>query len=453
MVSLTFLGAAGTVTGSKFLLEKPGLKLLVDCGLFQGYKQLRLRNRRKLPFAMSDLDGVVLTHAHLDHSGYLPVLAADKYRKPVWCTELTADLCAILLPDAARIQEYDAAHANRSGYSRHAPSEPLYTERDARRALRLLTPCSMNTELEPLPGISLTFRAAGHISGASTVDLCLDGKRIVFSGDLGRYSSPVFPPPDAVNQADYLVLESTYGNRERAPDDPEEVLEAVINRTIRRGGSVIIPSFAVGRAQLLLYHLSRLQENGRIPGVPVYLDSPMAIEATELFCREDKSTRLSAEETRRLCAVARQVASSEESDRIVADNSPKIVLSASGMATGGRVLNYIKRYAPDTRHTLLFAGYQAGGTRGSHLTGGVKDVKIHGAWHPVRAEVLNLDMLSAHADAGEIMKWLSGFSRPPIKTFIVHGEPDASDTLRQRIEDKLGWECYVPEHGERIDLP
>lgn len=452
MVSITFLGAAGTVTGSKFLLETQGLRLLVDCGLFQGYKQLRLRNRKKLPFPISDLDGVILTHAHLDHTGYLPVLAADKYRNPVWCTQLTADLCAILLPDAARIQEYDAAHANRSGYSRHSPSEPLYTERDARRALKLLKPFPMHKEFEPLPGVQLTFRQAGHISGASTADLCIDGKRIVFSGDLGRFNSPVFPPPDPVHQADYLVLESTYGNREHPSDDPEDVLKDVIERTIERGGTVIIPSFAVGRAQLLLHHLSRLQLSGRIPGVPVYLDSPMAIEATELFCRDDKSTRLSAEETRNLCSVARQISSSEESDRIVTDNSPKIVLSASGMATGGRVLNYIKRYAPDPRHTLLFAGYQAGGTRGAHLTGGIKEVKIHGAWHAVRAEVLNLDMLSAHADAGEIMQWLSGFARPPKTTFIVHGEPDASDTLRQRIEEKLGWECHVPEHGEQIHL-
>ncbi len=452
MAQLTFLGAAGTVTGSKFLLETSGARLLVDCGLFQGYKQLRLRNRKALPFRIADLDGVILTHAHLDHTGYLPVLAGAGYRKPVWCTELTDDLCHILLPDAARIQEFDAAHANQGGYSRHNPSEPLFTEKDAKRALKLLVPSPMNTCLEPIPGVGLTFRPAGHIPGASVVDLSIEGMRIVFSGDLGRYTSPVFPPPSSVEEADYLILESTYGNSVHAPDNPEDVLEVVINRTIARGGSVIIPSFAVGRAQLLLHHLSQLSKASRIPAVPLYLDSPMAIEATELMCRKDSGTRLSQEERRDMCAAARLVADVWESDRIVADPSPKIVLSASGMATGGRVLNYLKRYAPDPRHTILFAGYQAGGTRGANLVAGAKEVKIHGAWHPVRAEVLNLSMLSAHADADEIMRWLSGFQRPPAQTFIVHGEPAASDVLRQRIEETLGWNCHVPEHGEQVGL-
>lgn len=452
MASLVFLGAAGTVTGSKFLLESQAGKLLIDCGLFQGYKQLRLRNRKPLPFDVNELDGVVLTHAHLDHSGYLPVLAAAGYRSPVFCTELTAELCHILLPDAARIQEYDAAEANRGGYSRHSPSEPLFTEKDASRALSLLRSHPMDAEIEPIPGVNLRFRPAGHIPGAATVTLDVEDKRIVFSGDLGRYNSPLFPPPDDVQEADYLILESTYGNSTHTSDDPEERLAEIINTTILRGGTVLIPSFAVGRAQLLLYHLSQLKKASAIPDVPIYLDSPMAVEATELICRMDAGTRLSREENRQMCAIARLVSDVKDSNRIVADSSPKIVLSASGMATGGRVLNHLKRCAPDPRNTILFAGFQAGGTRGAHLVAGAAEVKVHGAWHPVRAEVHNLNMLSAHADSDEIMRWLSGFRTPPRCTYIVHGEPDASDQLRQRIEEKLGWACIVPEHGERVEL-
>ena len=452
MASLAFLGGAGTVTGSKFFLESRSGRFLVDCGLFQGYKQLRLRNRKPLPFDINGLDAVVLTHAHLDHSGYLPVLAAAGYRNPVFCTELTAELCHILLPDAARIQEYDAAEANRGGYSRHSPSEPLFTEKDASRALRLLRSHPMDIDLEPIPDVYLRFRPAGHIPGAATVTLGVEGMRIVFSGDLGRYNSPLFPEPDEVQDADYLILESTYGNSTHTRDDPEQRLAEIINATILRGGTVLIPSFAVGRAQLLLYHLSQLKKASAIPDVPIYLDSPMAIEATELICRMDTGTRLSREENRQMCAIARLVSEPKDSSRIVADSSPKIVLSASGMATGGRVLNHLKRCAPDPRNTILFAGFQAGGTRGAHLVAGAREVKIHGAWHPVRAEVQNLNMLSAHADSDEIMRWLSGFRAPPRCTYIVHGEPDASDQLRQRIEEKLGWTCLVPEHGERVEL-
>lgn len=452
MVALSFLGAAGTVTGSKFLLESSVGQVLVDCGLFQGYKQLRLRNRKGLPFKLSDLSGVILTHAHLDHSGYLPVLAAQGFRNPVWCTELTADLCGILLPDAARIQEFDAAHANRSGYSRHNPSEPLYKEKDARRALRLLSPIRMHQPTELIPGMTVLFRPAGHIPGAATVEISADGCCVVFSGDLGRYNSPVFPPPDPVGAADYLIIESTYGGSLHSKDEPELVLEQVVARTVARGGSVIIPSFAVGRAQLLLYHLSRLRKTGRIPNIPIYLDSPMAIEATELMCRTKAGSALAADDVNEMCGIAHLINDSADSEKIVADSSPKIVLSASGMATGGRVLNYLKRYLPEPRNTILFAGYQAGGTRGAHLVAGAKEVKIHGGWHAVRAEVLNLSMLSAHADADEIMRWASGFQNPPKKTFVVHGEPDSSDTLRQRLEEQLGWNVHVPEHGERVQL-
>lgn len=452
MFSVGFFGATGTVTGSRFLVETGHARLLVDCGLFQGYKQLRLRNWNRPPFDPASLDAVILTHAHLDHSGYLPVLVNDGFKGPILCTGLTRDLCEILLPDAGRIQEFDAEHANRGGYARHQPAKPLFTERDSLRALRLFETRAFISAHEITPDVRLSFHEAGHILGASIVRLETGGKSLTFSGDLGRYNSPVMRPPAHVPDTDYLVVESTYGNAVHPDEDPEAVLERVIQATVQRGGSVIIPSFAVGRAQSLLFHLHRLRKAGRIPEIPIYLDSPMAINATNLFCGQGSGSLLSQDEAREVCAVAQYVSDSSESERIVADNRSKIVISASGMATGGRVLNYLKRYAPDPCNTILFAGFQAGGTRGARMVAGVDKIKIHGAWHRVRAEVANLSMLSAHADADEIMRWLSGFSAAPRKTFVVHGEPDASDTLRQRIQEELGWDCIVPEFGETVRL-
>ena len=452
MTSLSFLGGTGTVTGSRFLLEAGQSKLLVDCGLFQGYKQLRLKNRQPPGFDPNDLEAVVLTHAHLDHSGFLPALVKQGFSNSVFCTELTRELCDILLPDAARIQESDAEHANREGFSRHHPAEPLYTERDARRVLKRFKTFRFDEEQTLPGGQKLKFLRAGHILGAAIVQLDIAGVRITFSGDLGRYNCPLMLPPECVQSSDYLVVESTYGNAVHPDVDPEDLLEDVICRTVARGGTVVIPSFAVGRAQSLLYHLSRLRESGRIPFVPVYLDSPMAIDASDLFCRQDGGSRLSKEEARAACSVAEYIRDGELSRSIIADPTSKIVLSASGMATGGRVLNYLKRYAPDPNSTILFAGYQAGGTRGAHMLAGADQIKIHGAWHKVRAEVLNLHMLSAHADANEIMRWLSGFEAAPRKTFVVHGEPDASDALRHRIQEELGWDCEVPEQGQRVGL-
>lgn len=452
MTFLSFLGGTGTVTGSKFLVETEGSSLLVDCGLFQGYKQLRLKNRQALPFTPSDLEAVILTHAHLDHSGYLPLLVRDGYRKPVISTALTRDLCEILLPDAGRIQEADARQANRGGYTRHHPAEPLYTERDALRALRFFETKAFGEEHVLGSGVRMRFLEAGHIPGAAILQLEAGGRKITFSGDLGRFNSPLMRPPQYVAEADYLLVESTYGNSVHPDQDPEDLLEDVITRTVQRGGTVIVPSFAVGRAQLLLFHLSRLREAGRIPPVPVYLDSPMAINASELFCRQDGGSRLTQAEARAACSVADYVSDSAASEALVANSAAKIVISASGMATGGRVLNHLKRCLPDPRNTVLFSGFQAGGTRGAHMLAGAKEIKIHGAWHRVRAEVLNLNMLSAHADSNELMRWLSGFKRPPRQTFIVHGEPDASDALRHRIQEELGWNCRVPEPGERVEL-
>lgn len=449
---ITFLGGVGTVTGSKYLLESEGKRFLVDCGLFQGYKQLRLRNRKPLPIDPSDIDFVLLTHAHIDHSGYLPLLVRKGFRGPIHCTESTRALCDILLPDSAHLQEREADYANRKGFSRHHPALPLYTMRDAEDCLGLFRTHAFSDPLDLGSGLAVTFFEAGHILGASSVLLETPRNKVAFSGDLGRYGTPLMHDPTPIREADYLLVESTYGNREHGEANPEDVLESVINRTAERGGTVVIPSFAVGRAQTLLFHISRLRQSERIPPLPVYLDSPMAINVTDLFVRHAHDHKLTHAEAKAACEIATYTRDSEESKELDTDPAPKIIISASGMATGGRVLHHLKRYAPDARNTILFAGYQAGGTRGAAMLGGATSIKIHGAYHPVKAEVQALHMLSAHADSNEIMRWLGEFTRPPKTTFIVHGEPDAADALRLRIDEELGWDCIVPEHGETQDL-
>lgn len=449
-LALTCHGAAGTVTGSKYLVEAGRGRLLVDCGLFQGFKQLRLRNWAPFPVDAHGLDSVILTHAHLDHSGALPLLARAGYAGPVYATPATTELCGLLLPDSGRLQEQDADYANRHGFSRHHPALPLYTEADALAALRLFRPVPFDKRLDLREGCSFAFRPAGHILGAAMVELTGAGGRILFSGDLGRPNSPTTPPPAAIDAADWLIVESTYGDRRHEATDPGAALAEIITRTAARGGTVLIPAFAVGRAQTLLYHLHRLKRERRIPDLPVFLDSPMAVDASEIFCRYRDG--LSPAEWRSVCRDADYVRGVAESKALSVNPMPKIIVSASGMATGGRVLHHLKTLAPDPRHAILFAGYQAGGTRGAAMTAGAASVKIHGDHVPVRAEVRTLSMLSAHADADEIMAWLKGFASPPREVFVTHGEPAAADTLRRRIEEELGWKARVPEHGERVPL-
>ncbi len=449
---LSFLGAAGTVTGSKYLVENVDHRLLIDCGLFQGYKALRLRNWARFAVDPRRIDAVLLTHAHLDHSGYLPLLVRKGYSGPVFCSASTADLCQILLPDSAHLQEQDAAFANRHSFSKHKPALPLYTQEDAIQALKRLRPIAFEQQQDLPGGASAYLRRTGHILGAGSIELDWDGTRIVFSGDLGRYNDPTMVDPAPVKHADYLIVESTYGDRRHEAQDPEDALAEIIARTIQRGGTVVIPAFAVGRAQSLLFHLHHLKVSRRLPDVPIFLDSPMAIAASEIFCRHLADQRLTARECRDACGVARYVQSGEESKALTANPAPKIIVSASGMATGGRVLHHLKHYAPNAKNTIFFAGFQAGGTRGAAMVGGADRIKIHGEYVPVRAEVKNLEMLSAHADADEIMRWLKGFKSPPRTTFITHGEPSASDALRHRIKEELGWTCVVPDHGQEVEL-
>ncbi|HZD26144.1 MAG TPA: MBL fold metallo-hydrolase [Alphaproteobacteria bacterium] len=450
---LSFLGAAGTVTGSKYLIDTGEHRLLVDCGLFQGFKTLRLKNWAPLPVRPESIDTVVLTHAHIDHSGYLPLLARHGFRGKVICTDATFDLCKVLLPDSGFLQERDAEFANKHGFSKHRPALPLYTELDAQVALKHFTPVTFDEDVSLPGGLTARFRRGGHILGAAIVELWNERRRIVFSGDLGRPDNPVMPDPTPIPAADYLVVESTYGDRRHPTDDPEALLAKVVNRTAGRGGTVLIPAFAVGRSQLILYHLHRLKQAGRIPAdLPVYLDSPMAIDASEIFRRHPEDHRLSAQEATAVCRTARYVHTAEESKVLDQRRMPMVLISASGMATGGRVLHHLKHFAPDRRATILFTGFQAGGTRGASLVGGAQRVKIHGDYVPVRAEVLNLTMLSAHADADEIMGWLRHFEVPPRRCFVTHGEPPAADALRHRIEEELGWPCLVPEQGQRVGL-
>ncbi len=451
-VKLTFLGGVGTVTGSKYLLEGDGLRVLVDCGLFQGYKQLRLRNWAPLPVDPARIDAVILTHAHLDHSGYLPLLVKNGFKGPIISTKGTRDLCEILLPDSGFLQEKDAEFANRHGFSKHHPALPLYTKQDAERSLARFKPVAFDQDHDVLGKLKVNFRGAGHILGAAIVEMVWGGRKIVFSGDLGRYGAATMIDPTPIRQADYLLVESTYGNRLHDKQDPEDVLADLINTTAHRGGTVVIPAFAVGRAQTLLFHLNRLKQTQRIPDLPIFLDSPMAIKASEVFCSHLGEHRLTAEECNWSCNTARYVREVEESKELDMNRMPKVIISASGMATGGRVLHHLKHYAPDHRNTILFAGFQAGGTRGDAITSGAESVKIHGGQVPIRAQVENLHMLSAHGDADEIMRWLRNFERAPDLTFITHGEPDAADAMRYRIESELSWTCTVPDYREEIVL-
>jgi metallo-beta-lactamase family protein len=450
-MNLQFLGGAGTVTGSKTLVAEGGRQLLVDCGLFQGYKNLRLLNWEALPFDARKLDAVVLTHAHLDHSGALPLLVKQGYRGPIFATPSTIDVCRILLPDSARLQEEDAEYNNRHQRSKHKTALPLYTVEDADRALGQLVPVPFEEQIEAA-GFRIRLRPAGHIVGASSVELATDTTTLLFSGDLGRPDDPIMRPPSPIARADYVVLESTYGNRLHDAQDVQLVLGEIVNRTVSRHGIVLIPAFAVGRAQEVLYAIYRLKKQGDIPDLPVYLNSPMAIDMTEIYQRYRSEHRLSIDDCQGMCRVAKMVSTVEDSRDLVAQRKPAIIVSASGMATGGRVLHHLQALAPDARNTIVFAGFQAGGTRGGRMVAGERSIRIFGAPVAVNAEVVSLSGMSAHADAEQIMQWLGTAATAPKCVYLNHGEPDAADALRQRIEQTLGWPAVVPRLGQSVAL-
>ncbi|MBA4208225.1 MAG: MBL fold metallo-hydrolase [Parvibaculum sp.] len=452
MLTLTSLGGAGTVTGSKHLLTNGDRRILIDCGLFQGLKSLRELNWGPLLVTPTSIDAVVLTHAHLDHSGYLPKLVRDGFRGRIYATAATRDVAELILKDSGFLNEKDADYANRKGFSKHKPALPLYGVLDAERAMEFFSTVPFDKAVQLPGGATLTFRHAGHILGAASADIEWAGRRIAFSGDLGRYGDPMLPDPAPVPEADYIVVESTYGNRIHDPADTTEVLGEIVERTVKRGGTVVIPAFAVGRAQSVLYHLWKLKTAGRLSNIPIYLDSPMAIDATDLLHAHSEDHRLTHDECTAICRIATYTRDVEASKEITASPWPKVVISASGMATGGRVLHHLKSFATDPKHTILFSGYQAAGTRGRAMVQGAREIKIHGQWVPVRAEIDDLSMLSAHADANELMSWLASFERGPSRVFIVHGENEASAALRVRIDRELGWNATAPRQDQVFDL-
>jgi len=465
--ALTFLGAARTVTGSKHLLQAHGRQVLIDAGLFQGLKVLRERNWQQLPVKASTIEAAVLTHAHLDHCGYLPRLVSQGFRGRVFCTPATAELARIVMTDAAKLQEEDAERANRKGYTRHKPALPLFTTEDADRAMTLLQPVGYERPVPLAPGLTVDFINAGHLLGSSYARVRLEasGRTVLFGGDLGRYERPVLPDPDPVDEADVLLLESTYGNRIHTPDDNGARVAQLINEAAERGGRLIMPAFALGRVEEILYWIQRLEEERRIPVLPVYVDSPMASSVlaiyrarlqeldAEIAAGTGNGHRLAARRTCAFCTTNLKVVTSIRESRDLQESpTPAIVISSSGMATGGRVLHHLARALPDPRNTVLFVGFQAAGTRGRLLLDGAKFTRIHGVDVPVAAHIAALDAMSAHADANEILRWLRQFKRPPGLTCLVHGEPEPMDALKARIEKELGWTVRTPGHQERIEI-
>lgn len=451
-MQIQFIGATGTVTGSKYLLRAENKNFLVDCGLFQGLKVLRLRNRAPLPVDPKSIEAVILTHAHLDHSGYIPLLVKNGFRGRIYATEGTAALCKILLPDAGHLQEEDANFLNRHKLSKHSPALPLYTEEDAIQSLDYFETVPWRQKTSLTAEFSFEFFPAGHIVGAAMARLVSPAGRITFTGDLGRPNNIIMPPPSPLPETDTLITESTYGNRRHPSENPQQTLKDFISRCVSRGGSVLIPSFAVGRAQEILYLIHQLKKQKAIPDIPVYLNSPMSVQATRIYCDFHEEHRMSREDCEAMCQTARFVSSVEESKQLNSRTEPAIIISASGMATGGRVLHHLKFLAPDPKNLILFVGFQAAGTRGEALIHGANHVKIHGEMIPVKAQIASLDSLSAHADADEILSWLRQTNRPPKMTFITHGEPLAAEALRKRIEGELKWNCRVPDYLETVSL-
>lgn len=451
-MEIQFLGATRTVTGSKYLVQTEQMKVLVDCGLFQGYKELRLRNWAPLPIKPQEINHILLTHAHIDHSGYIPLLVKNGFCGKIICTEATYDLCKILLPDSGYLQEEEAFYANKKGSSKHHPALPLYTKKDAELSLNYFHPVDLNKPFKIHDDFYASFHCAGHILGASFIQIRHHDVSLLFSGDLGRAEDPLLNPPQEPLESNYLVVESTYGNRLHDTTNPEKQLGEIINRTVKRSGTLLIPAFAVGRTQSLLYYIQQLKSKNIIADIPVFVDSPMATNATEIFSHHAKENRLTTQQCAKVFGVAQYVRSTEESIALNQQKMPMILISASGMATGGRVVHHIRNLAPDPKNTILFSGFQAGGTRGDRMVRGEKEIKIFGQMIPVRAEVIQMENTSAHADYAEILTWLAHLKNAPRKIFITHGENESAESLKIKIEQKFHWNCAIPDYLDKEKL-
>ena len=451
-MKIQFLGGAGTVTGSKYLLTIEDKKILVDCGLFQGVKNLREKNWQAFPIDVASIDAVLLTHAHIDHSGYIPALTKAGFKGDIYCSSATLDLCKVLLPDSGYLQEEDARYANYKKFSKHAPALPLYTEEDAHKSLTYFKPVDLNQTIEIAEGVNIIFTPVGHILGACAVKVSAEGKSITFSGDVGRQNDIVMYPPEAISKTDYLVVESTYGDRKHEEIDALQFFENIINTTSKRGGIVLIPSFAVGRTQINLHIIQLLKDQNRIPNLPVYLNSPMAISATEIFCKHHKEHKLSNEQCQIMDSNTQYIRTPEESIALNGSRFPSVIISASGMASGGRVLHHLKNLIPHHQHSIVFIGFQAPGTRGDALINGASEIKIHGQYYPVKAEIHHSGSLSAHGDYSEIISWLKQSDIQPKRVFVTHGERTAADSMRKKLTDTFNWNTCVPEVGDEIEL-
>lgn len=451
-VEIQFLGGAGTVTGSKYLLSFNGKKILVDCGLFQGIKTLRLKNWDGFAVDASQIDCILLTHAHIDHSGYIPRLIKKGFRGKIYSTAATKDLCKILLPDSGHLMEEEAEYLNKSKRTKHSPALPLFTQKEAEQSLEYFSEVPFHEKRQLEAGLSFEFRYAGHILGAASVVINAGNRKIAFSGDIGRPNDRVLNPPEPLPETDYLITESTYGNRLHTKVDILDELADVVNETYNRRGVLIIPAFAVGRAQSLMHYLWLLKKQARIPSMPMYLNSPMATNVNKLMCKYVDLHRLSENECMETCDVVEYVRTVEESKALNEKKGPMIIISASGMMAGGRVLHHLKAFAPYPENTILLAGFQAAGTRGEALERGAREIKIHGSYVPVNAQVRILDNISAHADYEEIIHWFSESKIHPQRVFVTHGEPAAADEFRRRLSDRFGWNCMVPESDQTVRL-
>ncbi|MDT8393916.1 MAG: MBL fold metallo-hydrolase [Bacteroidales bacterium] len=451
-ISLQFLGAAGTVTGSKTLLRAGGKKILIDCGLFQGLKHLRELNWQSLPVDVSGIDAVILTHAHLDHTGYLPRLVNQGFEGPIYCSAPTRDITEVLLLDSAKIQEEDAENANRKGYTKHKPAKPLYDLQDAKNTIPFLTPQAEDEWFELAEGMRFRLQNNAHILGATQIDLDVFGKRIVFSGDIGRTDDPMLEMPDRPEKADYVIVESTYGDRLHPVVDNEKQFREILHKVMDRNGILIVPSFTVDRAQDFMYLFWKLEQKKDIPQIPIYLDSPMGIDVSKVFNTYQHWHKLGADVFSKVFENTKMVRSFRDTEQLALDNRPKIVIAGSGMMNGGRVLTYLKKHIGNPDSTIIIPGYQAEGTRGRSIHDGAHEIKIHGYYYPVKAHIEDIRTMSSHADQTQIINWLSVIKNQPEYVFINHGEPHSSDALRVKIHNTFGWKVVVPQLGDNFPI-